>query len=187
MLLDDFMPEYEFSERHERIVAAPKEVVRQAALDWRPEESLLWRALLRLRGLGSPGGGTLAGWAESMGFLRLAEDEGELVYGQAGQFWSLRERSALVSPQTVEQFRTLNDPRYAVAAFNIRVEALAPDRTRLTTETRVHPLGPSARRWFRIYWLLIRPFSGLLRSAMLRGIEARAVSEYRTGVESLRR
>jgi hypothetical protein len=180
MLIDDFMPEYEFSERHERVVAAPREVVRQAALEWQPDESFLWRVLLRLRGLGGPSG-TLRGWGEATGFLCLAETEDEIVYGQAGRFWSLRERDALVSPRTVDEFRQFNDPRSAVTAFNIRVEALAPGRTRLSTETRVHALGPSARRWFRLYWLLIRPFSGLLRGAMLRGIGAKAVRTRRDG------
>ena len=183
MLIDDLVPEYEFSEYHERAVQAPTEIVRRAAVEWEPQESLPWRLLLRLRGLGRPKG-TLREWGEATGFLCLAETEDEIVYGQAGRFWSLRERSALVSPRTVEEFREFNDPRSAVTAFNIRVEALVPDRTRLSTETRVHALGPSARRRFRLYWLLIRPFSGLLRAAMLRGISTRAVSQHQAAIQS---
>lgn len=186
MLIDAFMPEYEFSERHERVVVAPVDVVRKAVPQWQPDESFPWRVLLRLRGLGGPRG-TMREWGEAAGFLPLAETEDEIVHGQIGQFWSLRERSALVSPRTVEEFRTFNDPRFAAAVFNIRVETLAPDRTRLSTETRVHALGPSAGRWFRLYWVLIRPFSGLLRRAMLRGIAAKAVAEFRAGAESERR
>ncbi len=60
--------------------------------------------------------------------------------------------------------------------MSVRIEALAPDRTRVATETRIRALGPSARRWFRLYWLIIRPFSGLLRRAMLNGIEKRALA-----------
>ena len=96
------------------------------------------------------------------------------MYGQIGQFWAFDERAALASPHTVEEFRRFDDPRYAVAAMNVRLEALSASRTRVYTETRVRALGPSARRRFRLYWLLIRPFSGLLRRVMLNGIRAQA-------------
>jgi hypothetical protein len=173
MLLDRFIPQYDFSEHHQTIVRAPRDVVRRAGEEWQPAESWLWRVLLIMRGLGAPRG-TLRQWAEGAGFLCLADTEDELVYGQAGRFWELRERSALVSPRTVEEFLALDDPRAAVAAVNFRFEALAPDRTRLSTETRVRALGPAARRWFRVYWLLIRPFSGLLRRAALASVKKRA-------------
>ena len=66
----------------------------------------------------------------------------------------------------------------AVAVMNFLVEPHASGRgTRLFTETRVRCLGRSSRRWFRLYWLVIRPFSGLLRRAMLSGIRARAISK----------
>jgi len=175
VLIDDFMPEYDFHERHETVVAAPRDAVRAAVEAWRPANSLLWRALLRMRGLGRPAG-SLREWAESNGFLRLAETDDEVVYGQAGRFWAVNGRGALVSPKSVEEFRTFADPRYAVAIMNVAGEALGPERTRLYTETRVRALGPVARRRFRLYWLLIRPFSGLLRWSMLRGIAARAAA-----------
>ena len=172
-MLNRFLPAYDFSERHHTDVAAPREAVRRAVDEWRPADSLLWRALLRMRGLGSPKGG-LRQWAESMGFLCLADTEDEIVYAQAGRFWSRNERQALASPRTAEELLALDDPGVAVAAMSVRLEALAPDRTRVVTETRIRALGPQARRWFRLYWLLIRPFSGLLRRSMLIGIKKRA-------------
>lgn len=175
MLIDEFLPEYGFHERHEARVPAPREVVRQAMDKWSPQDSLLWRLLLRLRGLGRPHG-SLREWAEANGFLRLAETEDEVVYGQIGRFWAADERSALVSPGTPEEFLRFADPRYAVAVMNVRVEQLSSDETWLYTETRVRTLGPQARRRFRLYWLLIRPFSGLLRRAMLSGIKAKAIA-----------
>lgn len=175
MLIDEFMPEYDFHERHETRVPAPKDIVRRAADEWRPQDSLLWRLLLRLRGLGRPQG-SLRDWAEAMGFLRLAETEDEVAYGQIGRFWAVDERSALVSPRTVEEFRRFDDPRCAVAVMSLRTELLGADETRLYTETRVRCLGSWARRWFRLYWLLIRPFSGLLRRAMLNGIKDQAIA-----------
>ena len=172
-MLDRFLPTYDFSERHSTVVGAPRDAVRRATEEWQPTDSLLWRALLRMRGLGSPKGG-LRQWAESMGFLCLADTEDEIVYAQAGRFWSRNERQALASPRTAEELLALDDPGVAVAAMSVRLEALAPDRTRVVTETRIRALGPQARRRFRLYWLLIRPFSGVLRRSMLTGIRRRA-------------
>ena len=174
MLMDEFVPDYDFHERHQIFVPAPAEAVRRAADAWQTDASFLWRWLMRLRGLGSPNG-TLRESAAANGFLCLADTDEEVVYGQAGRFWSLNERAAMLSPRTVEEFRTLSDPRYAIAAMNIKIEPQGSGGTRLYTETRVRCLGASSRRWFRLYWSLIRPFSGLLRHAMLRGIRAEAL------------
>jgi hypothetical protein len=178
MRLQEAIPRYDFSSRHERVLAASASAVRNAALDWQPRESWLWRVLLLGRGLGSPKG-SVRRWAGGQGFLCLEDSEDEIVYAQAGQFWALRERGALVSPRTPEEFAAIDDPRVAVAAMALRFESLGPDRTRLSTETRIRALGPQARRRFRIYWLLIGPFSGLLRGAMLRGIAKHAEANAR--------
>ena len=175
MLIDEFVPECDFRERHQTFVPAPNDAVRRAVEEWRPQDSFLWRLLLRLRGLGRPQG-SLREWAEANGFLRLAETEDEVVYGQIGRFWAADERAALVSPCTVEGFRRFADPRYAVAVMNVRIKPLGANKARVTTETRIRALGPQARRRFRLYWLLMRPFSGLLRRAMLNGIRARAIA-----------
>jgi hypothetical protein len=176
MLLDDVMPQYDFSERHEKRVAAPKDAVRRAIDSWRPPRTPT-RLLFALRRIPAPSG-TLREWAASLGFLVLAETDDELVLGQIGRFWALNERTALVSPKTVDEFLRFEDPRYARTAMTVRVETLDSGETRLYTETRVQALGPGARRRFRLYWLLIRPFSGLLRHEMLRGIakEARRIA-----------
>jgi len=176
MLIDELLPEYDFHERHETLVPAPAEVARRAVQEWQPQASFLWRLLLRLRGLGRPQG-SLRQWAEANGFLLLAESADEVVYGQIGRFWAMDERRALVSPATAEEFRQFAGPGYAAAVMNVRIEPLANNSsTRVHTETRVRALGPQARRRFRLYWLLVRPFSGLLRRAMLSGIKAGAIA-----------
>ena len=93
MLIDKFVPQYDFHERHKTIIRARKEVVRRALEEWQPQDSFIWRLLLRLRGLGKPRG-TLREWAEGNGFLCLAETEEEVVYGQIGRFWAVNERRA---------------------------------------------------------------------------------------------
>jgi hypothetical protein len=178
MPIDDFLPEFDFNERHQTMVAAPPEAVRQALEEWRPSSSLVWRWLVRLRGLGSANG-TLREWGERNGFLCLAETDDEVVYGQAGRFWSPNERAAMVSPRTVEEFRRVSEPGVAVAAMNILIQPQASGGTRLFTETRIRCLGASSRRRFRLYWRVIRPFSGLLRRIMLRDIKAAAIRRAR--------
>jgi hypothetical protein len=44
----------------------------------------------------------------------------------------------------------------------------------LSTETRVHLTDPRSRVWFKLYWLVVGPFSGLIRNAWLRAIARRA-------------
>lgn len=178
MLIDEFVPVYDFYERHQIAVPAPGQSVREAVQAWQPADSLLWRALLVFRGLGRPDG-SLRQWAEGQGFLCLGETQDEVVYGQIGRFWLLNERAAMRSPRTVEEFRAFNDPTCAIAVMNLWTEDLAAGRTLLSTETRVRPLGAGARRRFRLYWLVIRPFSGLLRRSMLHGIKAKALAAAR--------
>jgi hypothetical protein len=45
------------------------------------------------------------------------------------------------------------------------------DGETLATETRVRAASPASRRRFRLYWLAIRPFSGLIRHLWLREIK----------------
>ncbi len=175
MLIDEFVPEYDFHERHQTLVPVSREIVRHAVDEWQTQDSFIWRLLLRLRGLGRPQG-SLREWAHTMGFLRLAETEDEDVYGQIGRVWAVDERNALVSPRTVEEFRRFSDPGYAVAVMNVLIEPVGAGEARLYTETRIRALEPRARLWFRLYWLITRPFSGLLRRAMLTGIKARAIA-----------
>lgn len=173
MLIDEFMPRFDFRERHATIVRAPATAVRRAAEEWQPRNALLWRALFRMRGLGKMRR-TLREWAEANGFLRLAETDQEIVYGQAGRFWAVNERAALVSPRTPDAFRRFATPGSAAAVIDICLLPLDAGRTRLSTETRVRAVDSTARRRFRLYWLAIRPFSGLLRRSMLSGIRRRA-------------
>lgn len=60
-------------------------------------------------------------------------------------------------------------PGWAKMALNFRVSA-----GELTTETRVQLTDQRSRRAFARYWLLIRPFSGLIRREWLAAIARRA-------------
>jgi hypothetical protein len=55
------------------------------------------------------------------------------------------------------------------------VRAVAEDGgARLETETRIFLTDAGSRRRFAAYWLVIRPFSGLIRRFWLRAAQRRA-------------
>lgn len=99
-------------------------------------------------------------------FSILAEEPTrELVAGGIGKPWRLRGGGV----PRVDDFRGFVEPGFAKMAMNFRLEG----RT-LSTETRVFLTDETARRAFRRYWLVIRPFSGLIRRVWLRAIKRHA-------------
>ena len=68
------------------------------------------------------------------------------------------------------EFRDFAQPGFAKVVWTFSVEEAAPGSTRLVTETRVACLDAGSRRRFRLYWLVVRPFSGALRKAMLNAV-----------------
>jgi hypothetical protein len=106
------------------------------------------------------------------GFVLLADEPGqEIVFGLIGRFWT---RSAGIQSVGADAFVPFEQSGFAKAVGNL---AFAPrdDRSiRVTTETRVRCYGGAARLSFRLYWLLVGPFSGLIRREWLRLIKERA-------------
>lgn len=168
-LLDGLMPEFDFGNDYERVVVAPPARVSEAVEAYRLDGSLLIRLLFRLRGIPVPG--ILRGLSQTLGFTLLGEEAGkEIVFGIAGRFWALNEVANLISVPGAQAFRDFDMPGTAKAAMNFRCDALPNGTTRLSMETRVKCIDGKAYRRFRFYWALIKPFSGWIRLAMLRGI-----------------
>lgn len=170
--LDDFLPVYEFSERHSLAIDAPAARIDAAFREVSIADIPLARALWWLRRLGRPYGdpakpfvgGELTGVV-----LEDVTNEGILL-GLTGQFWRLLggERGA-ARPATAEEFLAYDRPDTCKAVIDFRVA----DRL-LSTETRVHVADPASRRKFRRYWRVVRPFSGLIRILLLRAARRRA-------------
>lgn len=104
----------------------------------------------------------------------LAEQaEKEIVLGVTGRFWR---PTGNLSPFDRRDFDREVPYGMSRAVWNFSVSAEnGGSRTILSTETRVVCGDESSRRKFRIYWLFVRPFSGLIRRIMLRNVR-RAVS-----------
>src|SRR5688572_8198193 len=187
MLLDGFLPAWDFAERHALRVAAPPEATYAVARTLDLSGSLPVRTLIALRGLparlaaGARGRGLGLDLDALLrgGFVLLGErPPHEFVLGLAGRFW--RPSGGLLR-FSAEEFRALDQPGIAVAAWNFTVLP-AEDGSLLATETRIRCTDARARRSFGAYWRVIRPFSGLIRREALRTIRRTAEQGVRTGL-----
>lgn len=109
---------------------------------------------------------------EKAGFGRLAEDpEREIVFGVTGRFWRL---TGNLEPFDREAFSKPVPAGRAHAFWSFRVLPRGELGSTLSTETRVTCGDPASRARFRRYWLVVRPFSGLIRIVMLQAIRRAA-------------
>lgn len=176
MLIDAFLPDYDFVETHGIVVAAAPATIEPLLRELDMSRSLLVRALLALRGI--PGRSFDLAGLERMGFRLLAHRPGqEIVLGLIGRFWTTRGELQHFEPAAFVDFA---EPGYAKGAWNFSLHPIARGRTVVRTETRVWCPDDDVRRRFGWYWRVIRPFSGLIREEILR--EVRRESERRSGL-----
>lgn len=171
--LDDFLPVYEFSERHGLAIDASRERIDEAFRTVSIADIPVARALWFLRRLGRPHGDPTKPFVggELPGIV-LEDVPGEgIVLGLTGQFWRLRGGRDPARLQSADEFMAYARPDTCKAVIDFRVGPSS-----LTTETRVHVADPGARRRFRRYWFVVRPFSGLIRILMLRAARRRALA-----------
>jgi hypothetical protein len=178
MLIDSFAPNPDAVETHTITIEASREVVYRAL--WTADlGSSVIKLLLGLRSLpGFVARGfrsfprsqkiTLQTLLDS-GFGVLAEEPGkEVVLGVTGRFWR---PVGNLSPFNRADFDRPLPTGFAHAVWNFLVTTDASGRTVLSTETRVVCGDEASRRKFRAYWLIVRPFSGLIRRIMLRAVK----------------
>jgi len=175
--LDDFMPEYQFNERHStRVHARPDQVI-QAARQATFSDMTSLVALLRIRGavLRLP---VHAGDWQDQRILDAFSASGYLSGGSEHEIVMLgvvnareKRRPDLHSLQQAADYRA---PGAVKMAFNFKVEDAGGGWSAITTETRVLALDDATSRGMGRYWRLIVPGSGLLRLQWLDGIKRRA-------------
>jgi hypothetical protein len=104
------------------------------------------------------------------GFVLLAEEPGrEIVFGTL-----LCRHLPGLSRVAPAAFAAFSEPGFCKVAMNFRVAEQEGGEVRLTTETRVLAIGPSARRQCAAYWRFIYPGSALIRRMWLDAIRRRA-------------
>ena len=169
MLIDEFLPEYDFEEMHAVRVKADASKVLRVANEIDFGESWIVSWLLWLRGLPAENV-TLRKLHESR-FEKLGEiPDRELVLGLVGKFWM---PDGELKKVDAAGFKKFHEAGFAKAVWNFAVVE-NHDRTLVTTETRIKCLDEESRWRFGFYWIFIRPFSGLIRTEMLRLIKQRA-------------
>jgi hypothetical protein len=171
-LIDDWLPEFDVGERHE--VAVPLEPGRalDLALSSPAAPDRIVRALISARGMRARDE-TIERFFAAHRFVVLDRSPTEWVAGAVGAVW--RPRGGLVRLDDAEVWRATNVPGTIKGAVDFRAERI-PGGARLTTETRVEAVDDRARRAFRFYWLVIGPFSALIRRRWLRAIQESARS-----------
>jgi hypothetical protein len=188
--LDQFMPAWQFSERHTIRIAAPKEKVYVALKQVTANEIHFFRTLVWIRRFGRPGpesilnpppGTPLLQVATKTTFIVLAEEPNhEFVFGTliaAPRGWR---PGGNKTPEGFKALAAADASGFVLAAMNFRLEdcersgAASLPCTMLTTETRVYATDASSRRTFARYWRVIYPGSSLIRSMWLRAVKERA-------------
>lgn len=179
-LIERFLPEHQFSERHEIRVAAVPERVLDAVSTLSLRDDPVCRALLAVR---VAPGRLLAAFGAARAadpgrgfsladFTPLGRIPGqEVAWGLAGRFW--RADGGLQRVPDAGAFAADPMPGRAKLVWSFRVEPV-PGGTRLVTRTCVHCPDRESRARFAAYWRLIRPFSGLIRRRLLAAVKARA-------------
>jgi hypothetical protein len=167
--LDDFLPAYEYSERHSIEIGAGPDRIDAALRAVTLADSPLTFSLFRLRGLRRQAREPfLAGMKRMGAVLEDAPGEG-IVLGLTGQFWRLGGGHDDARARTAAEFLAFDRADACKAVLDFRANG-----STLSTETRVHVRDPRSRRRFARYWLVVRPFSGLTRILLLRAVKRRA-------------
>jgi hypothetical protein len=178
--LDEFVPVWQFNERHSITVDASPGPIYRALKDVRADEVALFRTLTWIRrgGRALPEGilnasnqSPLLDVATRSGFIYLADDAPkEIVIG-----------TVLVAPRgkhvklTPELFKSALPPGFALAAMNFVVSPTGANASQLSTETRVFANSDGARRRFAVYWRMIYPGSAIIRWMWLRAVQRRVL------------
>ncbi len=191
MLLDDYLPEFDVRTSYATRIAASPARVYTSLWTANFDHWGVTRALYAVRTLPSFPARPRETWRRfrdelfrkrftldgmlSEGFSLLEERPGEeLLLGTVGRFWHARGELCATSPV---QFRAPAPAGTAKAAWNFEVGIRADGATELRTETRVLCADVATRRRFRAYWMLIKPFSGLIRQEMLAAVRSAAESD----------
>ena len=164
MLIDQILPRYDQREYHQIQIRGDLTEVYETvrALDF--SDSSLIRTLFRLRGL--PAALKSVDDLLQAGFVLVDEQaDQEFVLGLIGKFWA---PTAKLEKVNALRYREFNHKGYAKVAWNFAVSKTPHGLVKVSTETRIMCTDDSSRKRFRLYWLLVGPFSGLTRREMLR-------------------
>jgi hypothetical protein len=179
--LDDWMPVWQFAERHVIQVDAPPEKVFAAIRAVRSKEILFFQVLTAIRRCGRPGPESILNAPDEIPLLEVAtgttfllladEPPRELVIGTVVAAPPNILAPARLTPQI---FRKALQPGVALATMNFLVRPDERGGSIVSSETRVYANDAPGIRRFAVYWRIIRPGSDIIRRMWLRAVKLRA-------------
>ena len=170
MILDRCMPDYHSREIHSILVAGPPEQVYPFVrhLDFR--SSWITRLLFSLRGMPT-NRMTLDSIVGEGGLFRIiAEADFEFVVAGIG-----RPGGKTMPFSSEAEFQAVKRPGLIKICWNFTLSSEG-EKTRVRTETRIQSTDRKTRIIFFFYWIIVRPFSGLIRREMLRIVKKQAMA-----------
>ena len=170
-LLNKYLGQYQFSERHAITIAAPSARILAAVAAYDPKHDRFFRSMIALRELPArlmPRDKPSPPPFGLHNFCLLERDETALVYGLIGRFWQAE--YGLEDVADGPGFLAFAQPGVAKLALGYVVTPLPSGHCRLVTETRIFCPDDASRRRFTPNWYTIRLVSGLIRRRMLRDI-----------------
>jgi hypothetical protein len=181
-LLDEAMPEFEFVEHHQIRVHAPLPRAYADLQAVTPDELAAYPILMKVRNAAmgrswrkptGPSPAIIAIFSDPRsGYMLIAKNEREMVFGGLGRVRSTKgDEQVLSSPAA---FASFHQPGCVKVAFNLKVDDAGDGWTTVSTETRLHALDAGSLRATAVYWRLIYPGSGMLRTMWLQAARNRA-------------
>ena len=168
--IDDWLPRFDVHERHEIDLPVSPERALELVLSMPAAPDPIVRLLIGARGM-TARHESLERFFLAHRFVVLSRTTTEIVAGAVGAVW--RPRGGLVHLDGADAWRDADMPGSIKAAVDFRAEPTATG-SRLSTETRVLASDARARRVFRLYWLVVGPFSALIRRRWLAAAMAAA-------------
>lgn len=179
--LDEWMPSWQFSERHVIQVDAPPEKVFAAIRAVRAKDIRFFRLLTAIRRCGRPGPESILNAPDETPLLEVAtqttfrlladEPPRELVIGTLIAAPSPVRASSKVTP---EMFRKALPAGVVLATMNFLVGPDDRGGSIVSSETRVVANDASSAHRFAVYWRIIHPGSAIIRRMWLRAVKLRA-------------
>lgn len=164
MLIDKYLPVYDFNECHAVEVTASPDGIYEKMILCDFKESILIRFLFRLRGI--PKHLYTIAHLTNMGFTKLDEQPGhEILYGMVTASPMFNTCKSNITPS---EFIQDSDPATIKAVINFKLQGKSESRHIISTETRVWCGSKKMRSRFKYYWFFIKPFSQFIRRSMLK-------------------
>ena len=173
-LIDKYLPKYSFSEYHETVINSSIEKVYETARNFDLSKSNLIKWLFKVRGLPTKRM-HLQDFISDIGFTNIEENiPTENLIG----FWA---RYKIEPITNSDNFINGTISHRVKVVWNFFLEELDSNQVRLSTETRVLCITPSAKVTFGLYWIIIKPFSGVIRNKMLQIIKQDSETDAENG------